>query len=335
MTDVSYEFEAGKFYCILGRTGAGKTEILRTLMGLEELTAGRIMLDGDNMSKRPIWDRNMALVYQQFINYPHLSVLDNVAFPLRRQKMAKRLVAAKAAEMLAVMGISEMAMRRPSQLSGGQQQRVALARALVKDARILMLDEPLVNLDYKLREQLREDFPKLLHNSTDSVILYTTTEPQEAMQLADELLIIDGGRIVGAGAPADLFERPKNIAVARVISDPPIAFVQGQIKAGRLECRDGTILPSDHLVLPTADKVTIAIRPDALSMGDEFRARVVLSEINGSETIVHLQFSFGEAVMLLDGVTLFEVDDEIGVNMDAQHLMLFSKDGHNITKRAA
>ncbi len=155
LDDVSFLFEAGKIYTILGRTGAGKTELLRALMGLNPLSDGDIQLDGIDISKRPIRDRNMSLVYQQFINYPHLSVLDNVAFPLRRQGKKKLEAQEQAREMLASVGLGDFLQRRPAQLSGGQQQRVALARAMVKHSRILTLDELLASLDYKLREQLR------------------------------------------------------------------------------------------------------------------------------------------------------------------------------------
>ncbi|MBL1240395.1 MAG: ABC transporter ATP-binding protein [OCS116 cluster bacterium] len=332
--NISYNFEAGKFYCILGRTGAGKTEILRALMGLEQLSNGEITLDDENISNRVIWKRNMALVYQQFINYPHLNVLDNVIFPLLRQKIKKSVARQKAISMLELVGLSELADRKPSQLSGGQQQRVALARALVKDARILMMDEPLVNLDYKLREQLREEFPKLIHQSPDSVILYTTTEPKEAMQLADELLIIDNGQIAGHGKPHDLFENPPNLAVAKVISDPPISFVKGHIENGKLIGSDGTILQQSGLQHIANGEVQVGLRPDALSLGGELTSRVVLTEINGSETIVHLNFSFGQAVMLLDGIHMFEADQKINVSLDTNTIMLFSLDGQNITKES-
>ncbi len=331
--NVSYEFGAGLIYTILGRTGAGKTELLRALIGLLELGEGEISLDGQSLGNRPIRERQMALVYQQFINYPHLNVLDNVAFPLRRQGLAKKEARSRAARALDMLGLSEFVDRRPSQLSGGQQQRVALARAMVKQARILMLDEPLANLDYKLREQLREEFPRLVKGQTDSVILYTTTEPQEAMQLGDRMLVMDKGRIVAHGVPADLFDRPPTLATARVISDPPLSFFDAQVRDGRLICTDGTELPVGALVLPPPGPVTIGLRPDAFAPGGQFDARVMLTEVSGSETIVHLRFSFGEAVMLVEGVKLFEIGTEIGVTLQPDNLMLFDAHGRNISER--
>ena len=196
LQDISFQFDAGNIYTILGRTGAGKTELLRALMGLNPLVEGDIQLDGQSIAKRPVKDRSMSLVYQQFINYPHLSVLDNVAFPLRRQGKKKAEAQLLAAKMLTTVGLGDFLQRRPAQLSGGQQQRVALARAMVKKSRILMLDEPLANLDYKLREQLREEFPRLVAGNDDSVILYTTTEPREAMELGNTMIVMTDGRIV-------------------------------------------------------------------------------------------------------------------------------------------
>ena len=224
LDDVSFVFEAGKIYTILGRTGAGKTELLRALMGLNPLTVGTVKLDEEDITERPIRARNMSLVYQQFINYPHLSVLDNVAFPLRRQGKDKAEAHALAGQMLTTVGLGEFLQRRPAQLSGGQQQRVALARAMVKQSRILMLDEPLANLDYKLREQLREEFPRLVADNVESVILYTTTEPRECMELGNTMIVMHDGRVIASGAPADLFAHPPTKDTASVISDPPIWY---------------------------------------------------------------------------------------------------------------
>jgi glycerol transport system ATP-binding protein len=334
LDDVSFLFEAGKIYTILGRTGAGKTELLRALMGLNPLSDGDIQLDGIDISKRAIRDRNMSLVYQQFINYPHLSVLENVAFPLRRQGKKKLEAQERAREMLASVGLGDFLQRRPAQLSGGQQQRVALARAMVKHSRILMLDEPLANLDYKLREQLREEFPRLVAGNNDSVILYTTTEPREAMELGNTMIIMNKGRIVASGAPADLFAHPPTKDAASVISDPPISFISGFVRNKALYFAEGQLAPSEGLQLPADGPVTIALRPDAIEPGDTLQAIIGLSEFSGSETIIHLDFDFGRAIMLVEGIGSFEVGETLRVSINAEHLMLFAQDGRNITSRS-
>ena len=333
LTRVSARFEAGRIYTILGRTGAGKTELLRALMGLDPVAAGQIALEGENIVSRPVRSRQMAMVYQQFINYPHLDVLRNVAFPLRRQGIAPAEAEARAAAALDLVGLRKFADRMPNELSGGQQQRVALARAIVKKARILMLDEPLANLDYKLREQLREEFPRLLQDNASGIILYTTTEPAEAMELGDELIVMAGGRIVAQGDPVDLFENPPTIEVAQVISEPPISIFEGQVAANRLLLGDGTEIPAQGLTLPPDGPVRIGIRPDALTRNGPIPATVSLTEFSGSETIVHLRLPFGQAVMLLDGIDPLEVGTPVTVSLDPTHVLLFGADGRNVTER--
>ena len=221
----------------------------------------------------------------------------------------------------------------PNELSGGQQQRVALARAIVKKARILMLDEPLANLDYKLREQLREEFPRLLQDNASGIILYTTTEPAEAMELGDEMLVMAEGRIVAQGDPVALFENPPTIAVAQVISEPPISIFDGRVAGERLLLVDGTEIPSDGLVLPPDGAVRIGIRPDALTRDGPIPATIALTEFSGSQTIVHLRLPFGQAVMLLDGIETLETGTALTVSLDPTHVLLFGADGRNITER--
>ncbi|MEY8829511.1 ABC transporter ATP-binding protein [Sedimentitalea sp. XS_ASV28] len=334
LKSLTTRFEAGKIYTILGRTGAGKTELLRTLIGLDEISEGAIHLDDEDLGRTPIRARQMAMVYQQFINYPHLDVLDNVAFPLRRKGQDKATARAQAKKALAVVGLAGFEARMPPELSGGQQQRVALARAIVKHARILLMDEPLANLDYKLREQLREEFPRLLHENAEGIILYSTTEPAEAMQLGDELIVMHEGRIVAQGDPSALFDAPPSVDVARVISDPPISICAGEVRDGTLRFADGFTVPQTGLTLPPDGQLQIAIRPDALTIGGDITAHVSLAEFSGSDTIVHLKLPFGEAVMLVDGIHEFHSGDSLGVALDPKALMLFSQGGDNITERA-
>ena len=333
LDNVSFLFEAGNIYTILGRTGAGKTELLRALMGLNPLTNGDIKLDNENITKRPIRDRDMSLVYQQFINYPHLSVLDNVAFPLRRQGKKKAEAQSLASTMLTTVGLGDFLHRRPSQLSGGQQQRVALARAMVKHSRILMLDEPLANLDYKLREQLREEFPRLVADNQESVILYTTTEPREAMELGNTMIVMHDGEIIASGPPADLFAHPPTKDTASVISDPPISFISGFVRDQVLYFGEGQLAPSEGLQLPPDGPVTIALRPDAIEPDGAFTAKIGLSEFSGSQTIIHLDFDFGRAIMMVEGIETFKSGDNLSISIQAEQIMLFAPDGRNITLR--
>ncbi|NVK01644.1 MAG: ABC transporter ATP-binding protein [Oceanospirillaceae bacterium] len=330
---VSAKFDKGKIYTILGRTGAGKTELLRTLIGLDESDSGSIHLDDIDITHLPIRVRNMAMVYQQFINYPHLNVLENVAFPLYRQKINKNDLLKRARAALRLVGLSDFEERMPAQLSGGQQQRVAIARAIVKQARILLLDEPLANLDYKLREQLREEFPRLLHKNSDGIILYTTTEPAEAMQLGDELIVMHEGKFVAQGDPLLLFKDPPNLEVARIISDPPISIFEAVISDGKLSFMNGFRLFTNSLNGLKDGSVKVGIRPDSFELGGDIPAQVKLTEFSGSDTIVHLRLPFGDATMLLDGIQTINTDTTLKISINTKHLLIFSPQGKTISWR--
>jgi glycerol transport system ATP-binding protein len=198
----------------------------------------------------------------------------------------------------------------------------------------LMLDEPLANLDYKLREQLREEFPRLVANNDDSVILYTTTEPREAMELGNTMIVMSNGKIVASGPPANLFAYPPTKDVASVISDPPISFIDGFVRGGQLYFGEGYLAPSEGLTLPPDGPVSIALRPDAIEPGGTFNALIGLSEFSGSETIIHLDFDFGRAIMLVEGIETFETGQALSVSIQAEQIMLFAPDGQNITARS-
>ncbi|MBO6920415.1 MAG: ABC transporter ATP-binding protein [Rhizobiaceae bacterium] len=333
LSNLNVELESGKIYTILGRTGAGKTELLRTLMGLDMITSGSLELDGQDLARLPVRKREMSMVYQQFINYPHLSVLQNVAFPLRRQGHSVEGANEHAISALTLVGLSGFEDRMPRELSGGQQQRVAIARAIVKRARILLMDEPLANLDYKLREKLREEFPRLLAENTDGIIIYTTTEPAEAMQLGDEMIVMHEGQILTKGAPEQIFEVPASVEVAKLISDPPVSIVKGEFVDGQLVLGKKTIEFSGEPEITLNGTIQVGIRPDALSVGGDTVAEVILSEFSGSDTIVHLSLEFGPAVMLVEGIHEFKPDQSISVSLDTSRLLLFTADGKNITER--
>ena len=181
---MSFGMKKGEIYTLLGRTLSGKTTLLKTIVGLIKPDSGRVLFEGKDLSSIPVWKRNIAMVYQQFINYPHLNVYDNVAFPLRQRAISDNELRLRVSDAIERVGLKDFESRRIQELSGGQQQRVALARSLAKQAKILLLDEPLVNLDYKLREQLREEFSKIFTSeySSDSILIYSSTDPMEAMQ---------------------------------------------------------------------------------------------------------------------------------------------------------
>jgi glycerol transport system ATP-binding protein len=327
---VGFTLQRGRLYTVLGRTLAGKTTLLRVIAGLQEPDRGDVRLDGEPLSRRPLWRRDVAMVYQQFINYPHLSVVDNVAFPLLRAGWSKAAAKARAEEVLAGIGLSGFEARRPGQLSGGQQQRVALARALARRAEILLLDEPLVNLDFKLREQLREEFRRLLSGEDKGIVLYTTTDPAEAMILGREMLVLHEGRLLQVGAPAQVFDQPASMTVASIVSDPPMNFVAGAIEDGAVRLGGGLAhsLPQ-HMRRLAAGSYHFGFRANEAAIGDSagIDGTLTLAEAAGSETILHVDTPLGPLVIQLEGIHSLSIGVTVRVGIDDRRLFAFAPDG--------
>ena len=330
LDDVTLALEPGRIHTVLGRTGAGKTSLLRVLAGLDPVGSGELTLDGMSILDVPPWRRETAMVYQQFINYPHLSVLDNVLFPLKRAGVEPADALARAQDSLAKVGLVEFHDRRPGQLSGGQQQRVAIARALARQTRILLLDEPLVNLDFKLREQLREELRGLFSGVGDTVVVYTTTEPTEALMLGDEVIVMDQGRVVQVGRPDDIFEAPATIEVARVVNDPPMNIIEAQLTDEHVLAAglDAVARPA-HFAGVANGRQVIGLPASALtfSRGHGLPMRVTFVEISGSETFVHLQSEGTELVSVAPGIHDVVAGDDMTVVVDPSRLFLFTADG--------
>lgn len=288
-----------------------------------------LTLDGEPFSVRRVWERDVAMVYQQFINYPHLNVVDNVAFPLRRRGCLPEEARQRALAALARVGLEGFEQRKPSQLSGGQQQRVALARALVRRADILLLDEPLVNLDYKLREQMREELRGLFADQVDAIVVYTTTEPAEAMMLGDEVLVMHEGRILQVGSPAEVFERPASTTVAAIINDPPMNIFDGAIEDARIRLSAGLWLnQADHMLGLPAGRYRFGLRANEVTVAAEspFVGTVTFSEVSGSETFVHVETVFGSLVLQIEGIHSYPLDSQIPVKIGAERFFVFGTD---------
>ena len=236
LNDISFNFKKGNLYTILGRTLSGKTTLLKTIAGLLNPDSGVIHFEDTEFSKIPVWQRNVAMVYQQFINYPHLNVYENISFPLKQRKLDENKIKNDVNEALKTVGLVGFENRKIQELSGGQQQRVALARSLAKKAKILLLDEPLVNLDYKLREQLREEFKRIFSRgfAEDTILIYSTTDPQEVMELNGEVMVLDEGKVLQTGPAKEIFENPKNLKVAEISNDPPMNILTGSKSSDKL-----------------------------------------------------------------------------------------------------
>ena len=319
---------------LLGATQAGKTTLMRLMAGLDTPSKGRVVVDGQDVTGLPVRQRKVSMVYQQFINYPSMTVFDNIASPLKlRGGMDKAAIAARVQELAAKLHIDSFLQRLPAELSGGQQQRVALARALAKQAPLMLLDEPLVNLDYKLREELRDELSQLFATG-ESTVVYATTEPTEALLLGGHTAVLDAGELLQYGPTAEVFHRPKSIRVARAFSDPPMNLVAGTADAGRITLAGaaGAVVLPRPLPPGHGGIVTVGIRANALRVaarpGDvTLPGRVELAEISGSDTFVHVDTVVGELVMQLSGVHDFALGADLVLALDPAGVHVFDASG--------
>ncbi|MDD5336060.1 MAG: ABC transporter ATP-binding protein [Rhodoferax sp.] len=326
---VSASFQRGQLTTVIGRTLAGKTTLMRAICGLQPLDRGALQLDGQNFSALAPWQRDIAMVYQQFINYPHLNVAENVAFPLRRKKLDQAVIAQRVRGVLDKVGLTGFETRRPSQLSGGQQQRVALARSLARESGILLLDEPLVNLDYKLREQMRGEFRSLLSDQDQTIVIYNTTDPVEAMLLGDTVVVMHQGRILQIGTPAQVFDSPASLQVAAVVNDPPMNFIRGRKKEGSIELAGGTGIDLPwHLESLAQGDYWFGIRANELRLGEtSLTGQVTFSEVSGSETFLYVDSAVGPLTLQVQGVHIHDLDARLGIGIPAERLFAFEASG--------
>ena len=323
---------------LLGATQAGKTTLMRVMAGLDKPSAGRVLADGQDVTGKPVRERNVAMVYQQFINYPSMTVADNIASPLKLRRESG--IEARVQALAAKLHIEPFLQRLPAELSGGQQQRVALARALAKNAPLMLLDEPLVNLDYKLREELRDELTQLFA-SGDSTVVYATTEPTEALLLGGHTAVLDAGKVLQYGPTSEVFHRPRSIRVARAFSDPPMNLIARdvadvrttappEVPTGRAELVEA-LRPSQGERIDGAG-LTLGIRAGALRVharpGDvALPGSVELAEISGSDTFVHVDTAVGELVAQLTGVHQFDLGAQITLYLSPAQVYLFDAAG--------
>jgi glycerol transport system ATP-binding protein len=320
VADVSLRFERGSLNVLLGPTLSGKTSLMRVMAGLDRPTSGSVWFDGVDITGRPVRRRNVAMVYQQFINYPGWTVRENIASPLKVKRASATEIdreVKRAAELLRLLPYLD---RKPLELSGGQQQRMALARAIVKKASLVLLDEPLANLDYKLREELREELPKLFAGA-GAVVVYATTDPAEALMLGGTAAALSRGRITQMGPTLDLYRRPRDLVTAKTFSDPPLNTVSAQ-GAGWSRAPAGA--------------ATLAFRPHHLRPGIgpggalPFRVRVISTEITGSESFIHVDFGHERWVMLAQGIHVHPAGAELEAHVEPAHVMSFDAAGQSL-----
>ena len=326
--DMSLAPLSGAVTVLLGATQSGKTSLMRTMAGLDVPSSGEVKVDGRSVLGVPVRDRNVAMVYQQFINYPSMKVRDNIASPLKLR--GEKNIDQRVRELAEKLHIDMFLDRLPAELSGGQQQRVALARALAKAAPLMLLDEPLVNLDYKLREELRDELTDLF-SAGDSTVIYATTEPGEALLLGGYTAVLDAGELLQYGPTSEVFHQPKSLRVARAFSDPPMNLISATVVAGGVQMVGGPLL---SLALPAtpSPQLTVGMRAGSLRVsaadGDvTVMGKVELAEISGSDTFVHLKTPVGELVAQLTGVHYFDWGALVPLYFNPAQIYVFDAEG--------
>ena len=326
-------FEKGTMNVLLGRTLSGKTTLMRIMAGLDIPTSGKILYNGKDVTGMKVQDRKIAMVYQQFINYPSMSVYENIATPLRLMNKSKEEIDKAVRKTAGLMRLTNMLDRKPLELSGGQQQRCALARSLVKGSGLVLLDEPLANLDYKLREELREEIPKMFEES-GAIFVYATTEPEEALLLGGNVATLWEGKITQFGKSTKVYHNPNSVTTAKVFSNPAMNFINIKkdgdfIYYGNNEKTDAT----DILSGLSNGEYLAGFRPNHLELHNhsdntiEFFVHLEVTEITGSETFLHMKHNNDNWIGLVHGVRDLEFGVDLSVYLDKCHIFIFSKDG--------
>ncbi|WP_343860711.1 ABC transporter ATP-binding protein [Aliiglaciecola litoralis] len=341
LDNINLTLESGAFNVLLGRTLAGKTSLLRVIAGLDKPTHGKIVLNGEDITTLAVQKRQVSMVYQQFINYPHMTVWENIASPLKLAKVSPSEITRRVSEIAELLHIEDFLQRLPVALSGGQQQRCAMARALVKDAQIILFDEPLVNLDYKLRESLRFEL-KALFKQRNSIAIYATTEAHEALALGGTTILLHQGKVLQSGGALAQYYQPANLNAADLYHEPPMNRVTLQVENGKW------VVPFHHknLVNVIANGLAdgpyqCAIRPDQIALTNKdaeeiaLAAKVDLAEISASETYLHVSlitpgYADIKWVVHLQGIHNFHYDADITLFLNLNSIYVFDQDGSSV-----
>jgi glycerol transport system ATP-binding protein len=331
--ETSLTLAPGGFNVLLGATGAGKTSLIKLMAGLDRPTTGTIRFDGRDVTGLSPQKRNVSLVHQFFINYPTMTVFDNIASPLRVAGVPKPEIARRVAETAELLHLGPMLARRPHELSGGQQQRTALARAIVKESSLVLLDEPLANLDYKLREELRDQLPRLFAGR-GAIVVYATSEPSEALMLGGHTATMHEGRITQFGPTAEVYRAPDDLTTADVFSDPPINAAPVEKRGPEIILLDDVRWPATGAAATLPDgRYTLGLRPHFVAPRRTSEAEVPLTgtvritELSGSESVAHFQAGDGIWVAQSDGVHPYRVGDPHRFFLDVRHGLYFAPDG--------
>jgi glycerol transport system ATP-binding protein len=331
--EVSLKLAETGFNILLGPTLAGKTTLMQVMAGLERPSAGEVWFDGRDVTAVPVRKRNVSMVYQQFINFPNLTVRENIASPLRVARMRRTEIDDRVHRIAELLHLKPLLDRRPGELSGGQQQRTAMARALVKDAGLVLLDEPLANLDFKLREELRDELPKLFADRRCTVV-FATTDPTEALLLGGHTASLHEGRVTQFGPTGEVYRHPADLRTAQVLSNPPINLAPVAKDGDRILLGDSVAWTVNATMqhLPNGC-YTVGIRPHCISPAPngaaavEIGGRVLITEISGAESVIHFAHGDLRWISQSHGVHAMQIGEAVRFYMDVGQCMYFDADG--------
>ena len=323
------KLEKNTINILLGPTLSGKTTLMQIMAGLDKPTKGEIWFGGENVTGMKVQKRNVSMVYQQFINYPNFNVYENIASPLKITGVNTSEIKNRVGKVAELLKLSGMLNKKPNELSGGQQQRTALARALVKDSDLILLDEPLANLDFKLREELREELPKLFENR-DCIVVYATTEPSEALLLGGNTATLYEGKVIQYGKTLEVYNKPNSLISAQVFSDPPMNITKIEKKGDNCSFINNNIRWKIKLNIKDGN-YQVGIRPHNITTykegknSIEIKGKVLISELSGSESLIH--FTNGELswVSLSNGVFQKNVGEEMSLYMNTDEFIYFDQ----------
>ena len=336
LDDISLSMEAREFVAFLGPSGSGKSTLLRIIAGLETLDAGEVVLEGRRIDQLPPGERGVAMVFQHYALYPHMTVRENMAFGLRNAKVPKAQIDERIADAARVLEIEAQLDKKPGQMSGGQRQRVAIGRAIVKQPKLFLLDEPLSNLDAALRLRTRVELAQL-RQRVDAAVIMVTHDQAEAMTLADRIMVMNDRRIQQIGAPMEIYSRPANIFVARFVGSPamtilPATLVEAGGDRAAVRLGDGSVVETHvpRAGLPAGDPLELGLRPESVKVAPDggTGAKVDLVERLGDRTLVYAHLGDGQAVVAEDsGTSRVKMGDSVNLRIEGASAHIFGPDG--------
>ncbi len=326
---IDLSIQDGEFVVLVGPSGCGKSTTLRMIAGLEEVSGGEIRIDGRVVNDLQPKDRNIAMVFQNYAIYPHMSVAENIAFGLYRSKLSKSDKHARVEQVAETLGLSHLLERRPSALSGGQRQRVAIGRAMVRDPAAFLFDEPLSNLDAQLRTQMRIEI-KRLHHRLGTTSVFVTHDQVEAMTMADRIVVMRDGRILQVGSPLELYERPVDVFTARFIGSPTMNLLPASLKGGQADLSVGGLIKVPSL-LASSSEILVGVRPQDLAPvaigtpGLSVSGSVVVVETLGSETLVHIESGNQTIIGAAPGRQIPKIGEQLTLHAPMERLYYFDR----------